>query len=87
MSVKPVCGHCGLDLSEHDAADAPAVAGIFVVGGIIVALMLHVELTYEPPTWVHLALWLPLGLILVLGILRPLKGLSVALHYRFQGRQ
>ena len=37
-----------------------------------------------PPLWLHALLWLPLTLIGTLVLLRPLKGLTVALQYRFR---
>ena len=35
----------------------------------------------RPPIWVHAVLWGPLVLVLCLGLLRPLKGVLVALQY------
>ena len=44
-------------------------------------LALWVELTYEPPFWLHLVIFLPLTVIVCLGLLRPLKSLMVALQF------
>ena len=43
---------------------------------------LIVEARYAPPTWVHFAIWLPLTIVAVLALLRPFKGVRVALQYR-----
>jgi len=39
------------------------------------------EVLYQPPLWVHAALWLPLILIVTLGPLRPMKSLLISLQY------
>src|SRR3546814_2156685 len=63
LQVRPECGSCGLDLSEVDTGDGPAVFIIFVVGFIVVALAAWVELAYMPPIWVHMTLWIPIIII------------------------
>ena len=55
---------------------------ILALGALIVGLALWVEVTYEPPIWLHLLLWLPLTAILGIAALRPLKGLTIAHSYR-----
>jgi uncharacterized protein (DUF983 family) len=55
---------------------------IVIVGHIMVPLTLYAETHYAPSYWVHLALWLPLTLGMTLGLLRPVKGLIVALQWR-----
>jgi len=81
LDLAPRCERCNLDYSFADTGDGPAVfviliAGFFVVGGALV-----VEMLWRPPYWLHAAIWLPLLLLLTLGLLRPLKGLLVALQY------
>lgn len=82
LAVAPRCTSCGLDLSKHDSGDGPAVFVILILGFIVVGLALWVELAYEPPFWLHLVLWLPLIVILGLGMLRPLKAGLIALQYK-----
>lgn len=82
LDLAPKCEACGLDYSFADAGDGPAVFVILIAGTIVVGLALWVEFTYEPPLWVHLLLWLPLILLVSIGMLRPLKALMVALQYR-----
>jgi hypothetical protein len=46
------------------------------------------EILFQPPYWVHAALWLPLILIVALGPLRPMKGLMIAVqHYHKAGER
>lgn len=81
LSVKESCSTCGLDYSFADSGDGPAVFVIMIVGFIVVGLVLFVELSFQPPVWLHLILWLPLTVVLAGGILRPLKGLMIAVQY------
>lgn len=87
LSVKRSCSTCGLDYSFADSGDGPAVFVIMIVGFIVVGLVLFVELSFQPPIWLHLILWLPLTVVLAGGILRPLKGLMIAVQYRHKAEQ
>ena len=53
-----------------------------LVGFIVVGLALWVEVRFMPPYWLHLAVWLPLILLLSLSMLPVLKAWLVAQHYR-----
>ncbi|GAA0778691.1 DUF983 domain-containing protein [Roseibium denhamense] len=87
LALKPSCTNCGLNYDFADSGDGPAVFVIMIVGFIIVGLVLFVELSFQPPIWVHLILWLPLTVVLAGGTLRPLKGLMIALQYRHQAAE
>lgn len=82
LKLKPQCEVCGLDLQFADVADGPMVFVIFLLGLVIAGAALLVEFTYEPPTWVHLALWPVVTALTALGLLRCLKGLFIALQFR-----
>lgn len=84
LAVAPRCAVCRLDLQQHDSGDGPAAFAILFLGLIVVGLALVVEVRFEPPLWVHAALWTPLVLGGAIAILRPLKATMVALHYRHQ---
>ncbi len=79
LRVVDACTECGAPLGSARADDAPPYFTIFVVGHIVVPLMFLVERAYQPPLWVHAALWLPLTTILSLALLRPIKGATVGL--------
>jgi len=70
-----------------DAGDGPAVFVILVVGAIAAGGALFVEFTFHPPYWVHVAMWLPLVLVLSLTFLRLMKSLLLVLQYRHQARE
>jgi uncharacterized protein (DUF983 family) len=81
LSVATACDHCGQDFTGHRADDAPPYFTIFVVGHIIVGGALALEQKFHPETWVHLALWLPLTVLLSLLLLPPIKGALIGLQW------
>jgi uncharacterized protein (DUF983 family) len=81
LTIRPRCTACGLDFGFADSADGPAVFIMLIAGFAVLGAALAVEIAYEPPIWVHMVLWLPLATITCLALLRPLKGLAVALQY------
>jgi uncharacterized protein (DUF983 family) len=81
LKVADACPHCGESLHHHRADDAPAYFTIVVVGHIVVAMVLSVEMAFRPPLWLHCALWLPLTVILALVVLPPIKGALVSLQW------
>jgi uncharacterized protein (DUF983 family) len=87
LTLQPRCDVCGLDYSFADAGDGPAVFIMFFAGFIVVAAALVVEVNYQPPFWVHAALWAPLILLTTIGPLRPTKGLLIALQYHHKAAE
>lgn len=87
LELAPRCEACGLDYSFADSADGPAVFVMLFGGFIVCGAALWLELTYEPPFWVHLVVTLPIALVVCLGLLRPLKGILVALQYHNKAEQ
>lgn len=81
LKVGDTCAKCGEELHHHRADDAPPYFTIFIVGHIVVPLLMALELAVEPPVWVHLALWLPLTVILSLALLPVVKGAIVGLQW------
>ena len=83
----PRCRVCGLDFSSFNVGDGPAAFLTLGVGALITILAVTVDLTFSPPVWVHVILWLPLTIVAVLFSLRFAKGLLLALEYRNQARE
>lgn len=75
------CEACGLDYSKFNVGDGPAAFLTMIVGAVVVALALWVQLTFEPPWWVHVLLWLPLIVLGVVGGLRLAKGWLLTAEY------
>jgi uncharacterized protein (DUF983 family) len=78
------CRVCGLDLTAFDVGDGPAAFLTMIVGGVIVALAVWLQLSTSPPWWVHVLLWLPLTVIGVVLGLRVAK--AALLHSEFRNR-
>jgi uncharacterized protein (DUF983 family) len=81
LKVAPRCENCGLSFSFADAGDGPAIFVMTIVGFIAIGLMWYVEVAYRPPYWVHAAILAPVSAILCIALLRPTKGLLIALQY------
>jgi uncharacterized protein (DUF983 family) len=87
LKLRPACEKCGLDYGFADAGDGPAVFVILIGGAIVVFAALLTEVVYQPPYWLHAALWLPLILIVTLPPLRMVKGLLIALQYHHKAAE
>nr|WP_229426478.1 DUF983 domain-containing protein [Microvirga alba] len=87
LTMRKSCEVCGLDFSFADSGDGPAFFVMSIVGFVVVGLALWVEFTFEPPIWLHLVMWFSLTGILCLGLVRPLKGVMVALQYHHKAEE
>lgn len=87
LGLQPGCDRCGLDYSFIDAGDGPAVFVIFIVATVVVCLAIAVEFTLAPPLWVHVLIWWPTIVLMCLGLLRPIKGLMVAMQYALKAAE
>ncbi|MCP3732320.1 DUF983 domain-containing protein [Sphingomonas sp. MG17] len=81
------CRGCGLDYAAFNVGDGPAAFLTLIVGTIITVLSIWVELAFSPPVWLHLLLWIPLTILLVVFSLRWAKGALLALEYRNAARE
>lgn len=87
LTVPERCEVCGLDFAFANSGDGPAVFIILIAGFIVTGAALFVEVSYQPPLWVHVALWLPIGIGLPLLLLRPFKATLLALQYKFRAEE
>lgn len=81
LSLAPSCEVCGLDYSFADPADGPAFFAMTIAAVPALAFALWLQLTYEPPIWVHLFTTLPVTLGACVALLRPLKGWLVCSQF------
>ena len=81
LKVVHTCDVCGTDLHHQRADDAPPYFTMLIVGHVVVGGILAAEVAYHPPTWVHLAIWLPLLVIMSLVLLPIVKGALVGLQW------
>ncbi len=87
LAVPEGCEVCGLDFAFANSGDGPAVFIVLIAGFIVTGAALLVEVSYQPPLWVHAALWLPIGIGLPLLLLRPFKATLLALQYKFRAEE
>ena len=76
------CSSCGLDYTQFNVGDGPAAFLTLVLGALITAFALTVEITVKPPMWLHMLLWIPLTAILVLYGLRMGKAALLIQEHR-----
>ena len=81
LSLAERCDACGLDLAFADTGDGPAFFASFIGGFLILAIGVWMQIAYDPAIWVYLVVFIPLGLIVCLGLVRVVKGVLVALQY------
>jgi uncharacterized protein (DUF983 family) len=82
LTVAPRCESCGLDFGFADSGDGPAVFVTLIAGFLVLGLALAIDMAYEPPLWIYIVFFLPLAVLICLGMLRPLKSLLIALQYQ-----
>ena len=76
------CRACGLDFAAFNVGDGPAAFLTLILGAIVVAGAVTLELTLSPPLWLQMLIWTPLTAAGVVGSLRVAKGWLIALEYR-----
>ncbi|GLH80883.1 hypothetical protein SSBR45G_57920 [Bradyrhizobium sp. SSBR45G] len=81
LNLRKRCESCDLDYAFIDTGDGPAIFIMMLAGAIVVGAALIVEVKYQPPFWVHAALWGPLILVTTLLPLRAMKSLLIALQF------
>lgn len=81
--LKPVdnCAVCGEDYTHQRADDLPAYLTIIVVGHITLGGFLFTDMSFQVSSWIHLAIWAPLTLILALALIQPIKGGVIGLQW------
>lgn len=81
------CARCGLDFTRFNVGDGPAAFLTLLIGAAVVVGSITLQLAADPPIWVHLVLWPPLTLALVVGLLRVSKAALLGAEYRTAARE
>ena len=87
LKVVDRCAACGFDFTRLNTGDGAAVFVMQIAGTPVVFGALYVQLVDNPPIWAMLAVALPLVLGLSLGLMRPGKGVMIALQMRNRAGQ
>ena len=81
LKTVEACPGCGEAMHHHRADDAPPYVTIFVVGHLVVASVLAVDMVHEWPMWLIVAVWFPITIALCLAFLPVAKGALVGLQW------
>jgi uncharacterized protein (DUF983 family) len=80
----PCCPECGLDFSAFNVGDGPAAFLTLIIGALITALAIGLELAAHPPFWVHIVLWVPITTLAVIWGLRTGKAALLGAEFKRQ---
>ncbi|MBS3651390.1 DUF983 domain-containing protein [Pseudaminobacter sp. 19-2017] len=81
LKIVDHCEVCGEAMHHHRADDLPAYLVVVILGHIIVAAAMTVEQSTTLSLPQHLAIWIPLTIVLCVAMLRPVKGAVVGLQW------
>jgi uncharacterized protein (DUF983 family) len=81
------CPACGLDYDAFNVGDGPAAFLTLIIGTLVCAAAIALELTVHPPWWLHVLLWVPITIGLVIVSLRVAKGMLIASEYRNRAQE
>jgi len=87
LPVAERCSRCDFNLKAADPGDGPAVFVMLIGGFVVVFGALITEAVLRPPVWLTMAIFLPLALIVSLGLIRPVKGVLVALQFHHKASE
>ena len=87
IKFAPVCPNCRLDFTRFNVGDGPAAFLTLILGTLVVAMAIMLELTVHPPLWLHMLIWIPVTLAGVVLSLRAAKGALMAAEYRNAARE
>jgi uncharacterized protein (DUF983 family) len=74
LTVASACSSCGLSYEFADNGDGAAWFVMLFTCIVGVGAILGVEVAYSPSVWVHVALAIPLLIVMPMLLLRPVKG-------------
>jgi uncharacterized protein (DUF983 family) len=81
LAVAPRCTVCGLDLTRENVGDGAIPFIILIVGALGAGIVVWLEFAYAPPVWAYALIIPAVVLVPALALMRPCKGLLLALQY------
>ncbi len=87
IKFAPRCTACGLDFDAFNVGDGPAAFLTLIIGTLVCIAAITLELTAHPPFWLHILLWPPITIALVIASLRVAKAMLLASEYRNHARE
>ncbi len=86
LALKARCPACGFDLTKADTGDGPAFFASFIGSAVLLAVGVWMQVAYEPSVWAYVVL-AAVGTAVIIGMIRPIKGLLTALQYSNKAEQ
>jgi uncharacterized protein (DUF983 family) len=83
LKQSPACAACAAPLGAVRADDAPPYFVILLVAHFVIAAQVLLDMVIVLPLAAEAAIFLPLTLLLSLGLLRPVKGALIGLMLQF----
>ncbi len=87
VAFAPSCKSCALDFSGFNVGDGPAAFLTLILGAIVVGLAAWMQLRFDPPLWVQIAIWAPVTLAGTIMALRVAKSALMGAEYRNAARE
>ena len=81
LKVADKCDHCGEVLGHARADDFPPYISITIVGHIIVAVIMHLEMTQPLSPMTYMITAVPASILMTLLVMQPVKGFVVGLQW------
>jgi uncharacterized protein (DUF983 family) len=79
LGVVPACSVCDAPLGRIAADDAPPYFTVFIVAHVVIGLQVALERIHPLSVATEMMIFLPGTLLLVLALIRPVKGATVGL--------
>ena len=81
------CRAYGHDFTAYNVGDGPAAFLILIIGALVCAAAVTLQMKVGPPFWVHILLWVPLTTAAVIASLRVSKAAMLIHEARAQVRE
>ena len=81
LKVNDACLTCGTELHHHRADDAPPYFVMTITAHVVVGGILLVERNFNVETWVQMAIWMPILVLLSLWLLPRVKGALIGYQW------
>ena len=81
LKIVDKCDRCGLDYRFAAPDDGPAFFSLCIIALPLIALVVWIQVAFDPPIWVHLVTSVPVMILGTLAPLRPIKGWLVASQF------
>jgi uncharacterized protein (DUF983 family) len=81
LKTVDTCEVCGTEIHHHRADDLPPYLAILIVGHLLIGIMIELDVLFHIAPITYLMVMVPLGIVLPLAIIQPIKGAVVGLQW------